>query len=212
MLLPIYAVPCLLVTWKMGRRWGTLFAIPAAAIGPVLSAIREPATHPTALICWNSAMRFFTLQMAVFLIDRIHRQKDFFQRLTVIRRQPARFAENWAVALISSLLFLLIAWGDFLTGPRVIFLPLYLFPAMLVTLFLNLRWGTLMVALASVVACADEYLSKYNTNFTQVFGWNLIMRFLILFLVILLLDRIRQENVLFPPRKPNGSSNGNKHS
>jgi hypothetical protein len=210
MLLPIYGVPCLLATWKMGRRWGAFFAIPAAAIGPVLVAIREPSTHPVALVCWNSVMRFFILQMAVFLMDRIHRQKNFFQRLTVIRRQPASFADNWAVVVVSSLIFFLVAWGDLLTGPRVNFLPLYLVPAMLATLFLNLRWGTLMVLLASGIACADEYISKYNASFAQVFGWNLIMRFLILFLVILLLDRVRQQSVLFPPRKPNGHATGAK--
>jgi hypothetical protein len=67
-----------------------------------------------------------------------------------------------------------------------------------------------MVLLASGIACADEYISKYNASFAQVFGWNLIMRFLILFLVILLLDRVRQQSVLFPPRKPNGHATGAK--
>jgi hypothetical protein len=31
-----------------------------------------------------------------------------------------------------------------------------------------------------------------------------------LFLVILLLDRVRQQSVLFPPRKPNGHATGAK--
>ena len=206
MLLPLYAVPCLLVGWKMGRRWGLLFAAVTACLGPVVSAMKDPVGHPVDLVCWNSAMRFIILQMCVFLSDRIHRQNNFFRRRAGGHRRPAKFAENWAVVLASGLWFLLTAWGDFYTGPRVIFLPLYLFPAILITLFLNLRWGTLMVLLAALVACADEYFTKYNASVAQVFGWNFAMRFLILFLVILLLDRVRQENVLFAPRKQNGGA------
>jgi hypothetical protein len=203
-LLPLYAVPCLLATWKMGRRWGTLFAMVTALLGPVVAAIKNPAAHPVDIVCWNILMRFIIFQICVFLTDRIHRQKDFFRRLTGANPRPANFAENWVVVLASSLLFLIIAWGDIYTGPRVMFLPLYLFPAMLITLFLNLRWGTLVVLLASLNACVDEYRTKLNSDVAQVFGWNFVMRFLILFLVIWLLDRLRHENVLFPPRKQNG--------
>jgi hypothetical protein len=116
------------------------------------------------------------------------------------------------IILTSALLFAVIAWGDIRTGPRVIFLPLYLIPAMLLTLFLNLRWGTLMALLGALMACADEYLTKYNPSFTEVFGWNFAMRFLILFVVVWLLDRVRQENVLFTSRKPNGHANGVSHA
>jgi len=204
MLLPLYVVPCLLATWKMGRRWGTLFSIVTAVLGPVVASIKSPADHPADIVCWNILMRFITFQICVFLTDRIRRQKDFFRRLAVAEPRPAKFAENWVVVLVSGLLFVIVAWGDICTGPRVMFLPLYLFPAMLITLFLNLRWGMVMVLLASLNASAEEYWTNYNANVAQVFGWNFTMRFLILFLVILLLDRLRHENVLFPPRKQNG--------
>jgi|GEM_PF-820807 len=211
-LLSFYVFPCLLATWKMGRRWGTLFVVVAAFLGPVVTAIKDPASQPVDLVCWNSAMRFVILQMCVFLTDRIHRQKDFFRRLLVRNRRPVKLAENWAVVLASGLWFLIIAWGDFYTGPRVIFLPLYLFPAMLITLFLNLRCGTLVVLLGAFNASAVEYLTKYNANAAQVFGWNFAMRFLILFLVIWLLDRLRQENVLFYSRKKNDRLNVSEHN
>jgi hypothetical protein len=84
------------------------------------------------------------------------------------------------------------------------FLPLYLFPAMLVTLFLNLHWGALVVVLAALTGSADEYLGKLNPSLAEAFGWNFIMRFVILFLVILLLDRLSHENVLFTSGKQNG--------
>jgi len=211
MLLPIYAIPCLLAAWKMGRSWGTLFAIITAVLAPAVSIIKDPPAHPMELFWWNAAMRFLNLQICVFLADRIHRQKDFFRRLKQPSRRPSNLAANRVIVLTSALLFAVIAWGDIRTGPRVFFLPLYLIPAMLITLFLNLRWGTLMALLGALMACADEYLTKYNHSFAQVFGWNFAMRFLVLFVVVWLLDRVRQENVLFTTRKPNGHANGVSH-
>jgi len=61
------------------------------------------------------------------------------------------------------------------------------------------------------VASTDEYTSKYNADAVEVFGWNLPMRFLTLFLVILLLDRLRQDNVLFTTLKSNGNPPGGTH-
>jgi hypothetical protein len=111
MLLPIYGVPCLLAAWKMGRRWGTLFAALTGIIGPLVAA-KEPIYNDAVLICWNSLMRFLILQMCVFLTDRIHRHRNFFRRLTMPGRRPADLAGNWAVALASALWFLLVAAGD----------------------------------------------------------------------------------------------------
>ena len=203
MLLPIYSLPCLLVTWKMGRRWGMLFALLDGAVAPLVMAAKDPNFRQADLVCWNAVMRFIVMQMCVFFTDRIHRQKDFVRQLTQTKRRPAKFGENWAVILISAVLFFIVAAGDYFTGPRMLFLPIYLVPAMLITLFLNLRWGMLVVLLASLFASADEYL-RLNSNIPQVFGWNFTMRFTISFLLILLLDRLRHENVLFASRKQNG--------
>jgi hypothetical protein len=203
MLLPIYTLPCLLVTWKMGRRWGMLFALVDGAVAPLVIAVKDPTFRDADLVCWNAVMRFIVIQICVSFTDRIHRQKDFVHHLNISRRRPANFSENWAIILISALLFIIVAIGDFFTGPRVLFLPIYLIPAMLITLFLNLRWGVFVVLLAALSSCTDEYL-RLNSNAMQVFGWNFTMRFTISFVVILLLDRLRHENVLFAPRKPNG--------
>jgi hypothetical protein len=203
-LLPVFALPCLLAAWRINRRWGTLFAGAAAVLGPLVAMAKDPASHPADLLCWNTFMRFVTFQMCVFLSDRIRRREEFFGQFTTTGRRPASFADNWAVILASALGFFLIAWGDIWTGPRVSVLPLYLFPAMLITLFLNLRWGTFTVLLGALVSSFDEYASKYNASIEKAFGWNFPMRFLMLFLVILLLDRLRHKNVLFSSRKLNG--------
>jgi hypothetical protein len=76
---------------------------------------------------------------------------------------------------------------------------------------LNLRWGIVMALLGALASSIDEYTAKFNTNAFEVFGWNLPMRCLTLYVVILLLDRLRHESVLFTPRKGNGNSNGGGH-
>jgi len=136
----------------------------------------------------------------VFLADRVRLQEGLLNQILVRRQRPADFAGNWAVMLLSWLLFFIIAWGDIFTGPRVSFLPLYLFPIILLTLFFNVYWGTFAAMLGAFVASMDEYASKYNANAGEVFGWNLTMRFLMLLMVVLLLDRLRQGNILFSPR------------
>ena len=118
MLLPLYAVPCLLATWKMGRRWGALFAVVTAFIGPVVAAIKDPPTHPLEILLWNSAMRVIILQMCVFLTDRIHRQKNFLRRLATPSHRPAKIIKNWAVVLASGLWFFIIAWSVFSLAAR----------------------------------------------------------------------------------------------
>jgi hypothetical protein len=205
LLLPIYAIPCLLATWKMGRRWGMLFAAVTAGIAPLVAAAKDPGYDNGPLICWNSLMRFLSLQICVFLADRVHRHRDSFRLLATPSHRAANIAANWAVVLASAGLFVAVVVGDFITGPRVIFLPLYLFPAMLLTLFLNLRCGAFMALLAAIAGSVDEYWGNTDPNPLAVFRWNPVMRFLIFFFVILPLDRLSQENILFPSGKQNGS-------
>ena len=204
LLLPIYAIPCLVAAWNLSRRWGTLFAAAAAATGPLVAAFAEPSFCHADLACWNALMRFILLQTCVFLADRVHGQKDFFRRLTTDNRRPADFAGSWAVVLACTLWFAIVAMGDIYTGPRVVVLPMYLFPAMLITLSLNLRWGAIVALLAAAVSSVDEYTSKFNASIVEVFGWNFVMRFLTLFVIILLLDRFSNGNVLFQSRTHNG--------
>jgi len=200
MLLPFYVFPCLLAAWKMNRTWGLLFACLAAPLDPLVAVAKGTIPWQPDVIGWNIIMRFISMQICVFLADRVRLQEGLLNQILVRRQRPADFAGNWAVMLLSWLLFFIIAWGDIFTGPRVSFLPLYLFPIILLTLFFNVYWGTFAAMLGAFVASMDEYASKYNANAGEVFGWNLTMRFLMLLMVVLLLDRLRQGNILFSPR------------
>jgi hypothetical protein len=204
-MMPFTAVAGLVATWKMNRRWGTFFAALGAVLGPWVAAVQQSGYKQIDLLCWNTLMRFIIFQMGVFFADRIHNQKYFLQQIFVRQRRPVNFAENWAIVCFSAVALLLIGWGDFLTGPRVIFLPLYLIPAILITLYLNLTWGTAVVLLAAMNAAADEYFSGFNTNFYEVFLWNFPMRFIVMYAVIVLFDGLRQESILFTAGKANGN-------
>jgi hypothetical protein len=200
LLLPVFAIPCLLAGWQISRGWGTVFATLSALAGPLVAVAREPTNWSVDVTCWNILMRFVILQMAVFLADRVHRSDDFFEELTAPSPRKANFRRHWAIFAFSFLWFAAIALGDIWTGPRVSFLPLYLFPAILITLFLNLGWGAFTALLGAFVASVDEYESHYDLSVIKVFAWNFPMRFLMLFVVILLLNRLRHGNVLFSSR------------
>ena len=203
-MMPFTAIPCLVATWKMNRRWGTFFAALGAVLGPWVAAIQQAEHKELEILCWNTLMRFIIFQMGVFFADRIHNQKDFLRQLFVRQRRPADFAGNWAVVCFSTVALFLIGWGDLWTGPRVLFLPLYLVPAILITLYLNLTWGTAVVLLAALNAAADEYSSGFNTNVYEVFLWNLPMRFIVMYVVVVLFDGLRQESILFTAGNSNG--------
>ena len=201
--LPFYLVPCALLTWKVDRRWGTLIATAAAVAGPLVMNAKDTGFHKPDVMVWNMIMRFFTLQMCVLLMGEIHKQKELSRRHAAPDHPPGKFTENWAVVLASGLLFLIVAALDYVTDPRMIFLPLYILPCMILTLVLNLRSGIASALVAMMIASLEEYSANSSYGLAEVFGWNFIMRFAIALFVILLLDRIRKGNILFSSRNHN---------
>lgn len=195
--LPLYLVPCALLTWKIDRRWGALAAIAAAVAGPLIQGAKNADFDKPEVMLWNMVMRFITLQLCVLFVDQIHKLKKLSQRRAAQDNPPAKFTENWVVVLASGLLFIIVAVLDFVTDPHLVFLPLYLLPCMILTLALNLRWGIAAALVGAVSRSLMEYASNPNYKATEVFGWNLAMRLAIFLIVTLLLDRIRKESILF---------------
>jgi len=204
-MMPFTAISCLVATWKINRHWGTWFAALGAVLGPWVAAIQQSEYKQLDILCWNTLMRFIIFQMGVFFADRIHNQKGFFRQIFVRQRPSVNLVANWAVICFSTVVLFLIGWADLLTGPKVMLLPLYLIPAILITLYLNLVWGTGVVLLAAVNAAVDEYSSGFNSNFYEVFLWNLPMRFVVMYVVIVLFDGLRQESILFASDKNAGN-------
>ncbi len=197
--LPLYLVPCGLLTWKIDRRWGLPLAAAAAVVGPLIQGAKSADFHQPDVMLWNMAMRFLTLQLCVLFVAQIRQRK--------IRPHPApelaagKVARNWAVVLASGLLFLLVAAVDFVSNPHLVFMPLYLLPCMLLTLVLNRRWGLVAALAAALASSLVEYSTNPNYGLAEVLGWNGAMRLIIFLLVVLLLGRIRRGNILFFSRR-----------
>ena len=192
-----YLVPCVVLTLKTERRWGVLLATVAAVIGPVMMFVKDSGFHRLDVTLWNIVMRFIILQMCVLFVDHLHRHKYLFRRPVTPARPPATFVENWAVVLASGLLLVIVAALDYFTTPQMIFLPLYLLPCMVLTLVLNLRWGIPTALAAMATASLVEYRTNPTYHLAEIFGWNFIMRLAISLVIVLLLDRIHKENILF---------------
>lgn len=199
--LPFYLGICALVTWKTGRRWGALMATMAAAVRPLLEAAHDPGYDMLQAGAWNFVMRFVVLQMCVLFVDRVRQQRDFLLRQPLPDGQPARLVESWAVILVSGAMFAVVAGADWLSDPHLSYLPLYMFPCMLITLALNLNLGLVAIILAALTATAIEYVTT-NQNSAVILGWNFAMRFVVYLAILALLNRLRQQNFLFARRKP----------
>ena len=198
MFLPFYIATCGFLTWKMNRRWGTLAAAIAAAITPVMAAVRDADFRDMEVMIWNTIMRFFILETCVLFVDRIHKQRQIVQHQSPPDSPPVKLAENWMVLLACGIFFVAVWVLDYFTDPHLIFLPLYLFPCMVLTLALNLRWGIAAALIAAFTCTWIECLTdKINDNFAGIFIWNFTMRLMVSLLVILLLHGIRKGNILF---------------
>ncbi len=200
-LLALYVAVCVLLAWKTDRRVGTLVALVAAMVTPLAVGMRDANFATWKVFLWNSAMRFLILETSVLFAVRIRDQKNLFHPQISTALPSAKIADNWAVLLAGATWFAAVAVLDWLTGPLMKCMPLYLFPCMMVTLVFNLRWG---VAAAGLAVFTDVFLQAYgDTRFQvpQIFGWNLLMRFLLFLVVIVLLDRIRRQSILFSTRR-----------
>ena len=198
MFLPFYIVACGLLTWKTGRRWGTLAAAIAAVIAPVLVAARDAGFRDVEVMIWNTIMRFFIIQTCVLFVDRIHKQRQTVHHQPPANSRPVKLAENWAILLACGIYFAAVWALDYVTDPHLIFLPLYLFPCMMLTLVFNLRWGIAAAVIAAFTCtCIDSLTDKINHDFAGIFIWNFTMRLMVSMLVILLLHGIRKGREIF---------------
>jgi hypothetical protein len=206
MFLPFYIATCALLTWQSGRRWGALIAAVAAVIAPLVVATKDAGFRDLEVMLWNTVMRFIILEMCVLFVDRLHHQREIVHHRLADVEPPVRLAENWAVLLGCSLFLLLVMVLDCITNPHLIFLPLYLLPCMMITLVANLRWGISAVLLTTAAGTWIEYITNKLNHYTfaEVFVWNFVMRLAVCLLVLILLHRIRKENILFIGGRTNG--------
>jgi len=201
---PFYLVPGVLLALKADRRLGLIWAGLAGVAGPLMQYFKRPMIVPLDVTLWNLVMRVFVFVLMMILLDNVRKQ-SLGERSRRTFPEPGAIPSisgNWAVVLVTSIYFFLVVVLDMLTNPFYIFLPLYLLPCIVFTLSLNWRWGTLAAVIASVVGPLVQRFDDPGYQILAVECWNTLMRLAIFQTVVLLLDRIRRDNVLFSSIKP----------
>ncbi len=197
---PFYLAPCVLLALKADRRLGYLAACAGGIAGPLLQHSTDPKLIPLDVTCWNVVMRVVVFQLIVMLLDNVRKQ-SFFRNPHRSAAEPnplQAVAGNWVVIVMTSVFFSLVVGLDLTTSPHVSFLPFYMLPCVLFTLTLNWRWGTIAATVAAIAGpLAQRFEEDAGYQRWDVEFWNTIMRFIIFQMVVLILDRIRRENILF---------------
>jgi hypothetical protein len=88
-----------------------------------------------------------------------------------------------------------------MSGINALMTGLYIIPCMIITLALNWRWGTV---LAVVCAVLGPILQRPDPAYQSldIQFWNTAMRFVMYEMVVLMIERVRRENILFTTSKP----------
>lgn len=95
--------------------------------------------------------------------------------------------------LTASVLMAAVVYVHLHANPHLMFILFYAIPCALVALVVNMRWATLFVVVASVVAPLVQYDGDSDYRSPFVFGWNLFTRLVLLEIVVLTLGRIRMD-------------------
>jgi hypothetical protein len=113
------------------------------------------------------------------------------------RQEPgirSQFLENWPTITAGFALLAGVGMADYFTGPQVSMAAFYALPVMLLALIVDRRWGFLASVLAAGMWSLGQLDDKImDWNALTVLSWNCLMRFAVLEILVLLLDRIRRE-------------------
>ena len=204
--LPFYLVPCLLATWQAGRRWGGLLATLAAVAGPLVARVKDPDFHPPYVVVWNMFAGFFMLQLCILLFDRMLRQRNPAALGEKPNVRSRNLADNWAVVPACGVWLAAMITLQFYSSPHLSFMPLYLIPCLALTLSLGRSWGLAAAVLAAVIG---PYVQRFgDTDYLplHVEVWNTVTRLLVLQVIIMLVDRLHRDNIVFFPNAPRSRS------
>jgi hypothetical protein len=114
-----------------------------------------------------------------------------------INRRPLgeEFWANKVTILLSLLILAIIAVADHATDVAVSLAPFYMIPASILALVVNQRWGTLAAITSSIVWGLVQNIDNpfINLSHLGIWLWDVLMRFMVIEVVVLLLERIRIE-------------------
>ena len=88
------------------------------------------------------------------------------------------------------------------TIPHFSFILFYLIPCLWLTFKLDRRWGALLASVAALLPPVLRHIFDPDFLPLEITLWNMVMRFILFQIVVVLADRIRGQNILSPLRTP----------
>jgi hypothetical protein len=201
---PFYLVPSVWLAVKADRRIAVIAATLGGCAGPLVQHFKNLGLFSLEVTAENVFMRLVVFLIIVILLDNVRKISQFRQPHPASGEPNAiqAIAGNWAVILITSFYFALVVGVDLTTSPHLFFMPLYMLPCVLFTLTLNWRWGTFAAIIAAITGPLAQRFEDAGYQALGVEFWNTVMRFIIFQLGVILLIRIRRQNILFNSGKP----------
>ena len=202
-LAPFYMIPVIYFSLRADRRLATFVALVTAFGAPLMFYYGNPLFAPLSATLWNGLMRLVIFQSIVVIFDRVRRQnvlrakEDFHGSQNPLRA----IYGNWAVVLFALIFLLLVIAIYYFTSANVLMMGLYILPCMMMTLAMGSRWGTLF---AAVCAILGPLLQREDIGYRplDIELWNTAMRFVMYEVVVLMIERVRRENMLFNRTPP----------
>jgi hypothetical protein len=90
-------------------------------------------------------------------------------------------------------MFLAVLWFHHRTNSHLIFLPLYLLPSIWLSIRVNLRLGVLMSLTGAAGGALIQHYADDDFKSWPVVGWNIVMRFVTIHLIVSLIARLRRQ-------------------
>ena len=101
--------------------------------------------------------------------------------------------KHWGTILTATAMFAAILFIHVHSNPHLMFILFYAVPCVLLALTVNVRWATLFVLAASLVAPTVQYEADADYRSPLVFIWNFLTRFILMEILVLTIGRIRME-------------------
>lgn len=115
----------------------------------------------------------------------------------------AQLRAHWRSIFITALLLVAIATVQYHSNTHLIFLPFYVAVCAFITMRIDRRWGALTATIAAVVAPVLVSVKDARFQLLEIMIWNTSMRFFILQLCVLFVDRIYRQKDFFSRRAVN---------
>lgn len=77
LLMPLYMIPCMILTLALSWRWGFVAAAMAAFLGPMLQRV-DPGYQAWEIQFWNTTMRLIIYLIVVGLLEQVRRKNILF--------------------------------------------------------------------------------------------------------------------------------------